>query len=423
MRKSLIAMVGSLLTLSGCYTLIIQEKTGSDAAAGLDQPVGDVTVVTGIAYPEGVDWNISGLDHPQARVVMYENRELKVNLGTGESAGVACCDPYQHICCGGHLYSVFLSETETVLSCDGTPVMRLDGRKFLLAIRDGGEKLRTLWENEGGRGFVSLHGEEILYESREGSPFRNIGTGEEGELCFFYSVPVKSSSGMITQYYFVEGSEAIQMDLPKQLRVIFGFIRSPEGFKVLCRNEGNRMNYELYDTSDGNSMLLFPSVNGQLTALSNELPALVHASLTHPVRGTEWNVISLDGIQAADWETDDIATGFTRLDRGVGGVRRSRLKEGRDILVRESVCDTLPAGYSVMTDGAVHISPSGKAKIGLSSRSGGKALLWSDGEIDTLGFRGVVTGIYVLKRNREEEAETIRTTRPTEGRNHIFTPN
>ena len=107
----------------------------------------------------------------------------------------------------------------------------------------------------------------------------------------------------------------------------------------------------------------------------------------------------------------------------MGGVRRSRLKEGRDILVRESVCDTLPAGYSVMTDGAVHISPSGKAKIGLSSRSGGKALLWSDGEIDTLGFRGVVTGIYVLKRNREEEAETIRTTRPTEGRNHIFTPN
>ena len=70
MRKNLIALVGSLLTLSGCYTLIIQEKTGSDAAAGLDQPVGDVTVVTGIAYPEGVDWNVSGLDHPTARGVM-----------------------------------------------------------------------------------------------------------------------------------------------------------------------------------------------------------------------------------------------------------------------------------------------------------------------------------------------------------------
>ena len=71
------------------------------------------------------------------------------------------------------------------------------------------------------------------------------------------------------------------------------------------------------------------------------------------------------------------------------------------------------------------VSIAGIACIGSnnSSRSGGKALLWSDGEIDTLGFRGVVTGIYVLKRNREEEAETIRTTRPTEGRNHIFTPN
>ncbi|MGN0190687.1 MAG: hypothetical protein ACI39U_03440 [Candidatus Cryptobacteroides sp.] len=421
--KKFFAAACLAVMLQSCFTIVIEDTTaGEEEMPDYLKPSGDITVVTGIAYPEDVDWTASGLDNPQARVVMYMDRDLKVNLSVSDAARVACCEPDQHFFSGGHLYSVFLSGEDTTLSRDGTPVLELEGRKFLIAVRDDGERLRTVWENEGGKGLLSLEDGKVLYSDGEACIFRNTGEDGEGNICFFYSVPVKSSSGMITQYYCVCGKDAIQMDLPKELDPIFGFIRSPDGFKVLCRNGGNRLCFEMYDTATGNSMLLLPPVSGGLAAISNDFPALFHACVTHPVRGTEWNVIFLDGLQTASWETDDLPVGFVRIDGGAAGVRKSRHPEGRDILVRGTVCDTLPPGYTVMTDAAVHISASGSARIGLSSKSGGKALLWSDGNIDTLGFRGVVTGIYVQERDREEEAETVRTTLPTENQDHIFTP-
>lgn len=422
MRKRILIAACALVS-QACFTVISEEETSSS----LDlpdylKPSGDITVVTGLAYPEGVDWSVSGLDSPGARLVMYMDKELKVNLSTDASDGVACTDPYLHYFSGGQLYSVFLSDESSTLARNGVKILRLEGRKYLLAVRDDSLTVKTLWENEGGRGFVSLDGEETVFENQEGSIYKNLGTDGQGELCFFYSVPVKSSSGMITQYHCVCGRENIQMDLPRELVNIFGFIRAPDGFKVLCRNEGNRMSYEMYDTSTGSSMLLFPPWEGQLTALSNDTPALFHACLTQPATGKSRNIIQIDGLHVAEWEGDDYALGFRRTGDGTAGVRKSRNGANRDLLIRGQLCDSLPSGYTVLTDKAVNISYDGCARIGLSSKTGGRALLWSDGKIDTLGFRGVVTGVYTLEREKDEEEESIRTTWPTDGRDHIFTP-
>ena len=421
MRKWIL-LAACALVAQACFTVILEEETSAtEDLPDYLKPSGDIIVVTGLAYPEGVDWTVSGLDNPGARLVMYMDKELKVNLSTDASEGVACTDPYLHFFSGGQLYSAFLSDESSTLARNGVKMLQLEGRKYLLAVREDSITVRTLWENEGGRGFVSLDGGEKVFENQEGSIYKNIGENELGELCFFYSVPVKSSSGMLTQYHCVCGKENIQMDLPRELVNIFGFIRSPDGFKVLCRNEGNRMNYEMYDTSTGSSMLLFPPWDGQLTALSNDTPALFHACLTRPT-GKVWNVIQIDGLHAVEWDGDDYALGFIRTGDGTAGILKSRTGEDRDLLIRGKLCDSLPSGYTVLTDKAVNISYDGYARIGLSSKTGGRALLWSEGKIDTLGFRGVVTGVYTLEREEEPAQESIRTTWPTDGRDHIFTP-
>ena len=110
MRKWIL-LAACALAAQACFTVILEEETSAtEDLPDYLKPSGDIIVVTGLAYPEGVDWTASGLDNPGARLVMYMDKELKVNLSTDASEGVACTDPYLHFFSGGQLYSVFLSD-------------------------------------------------------------------------------------------------------------------------------------------------------------------------------------------------------------------------------------------------------------------------------------------------------------------------
>lgn len=422
MKKWIIAALA--LSLQGCFTIVTEDKGLPEEEKLPDYltPENDITVVTGLAYPEDTDWNLTGLDSPRARVVMYMDRELKANVSADPAAGKACCDPYMHFHSGGRLYCVNHSDNGTMLTRNGEDALRFKDIKYPVKILDDGTRLLTLWENEGGHGFVAMKNEEIIRSDPSGTLFRNVGVDENGNLCYFYSTQVKTSSGILPQYFYANSEEVIQMDLPKGLNPVYGLFKNGESFIAICQNEENKSSFELYNTLDNKHFTFMPKGEGGVAPLSFDAPSLISCCVKFNFSQKEWTAVMLDGYVREDWDGNDYAVGFHRVDEFVAGVRKSRLKDGRDILLRRSARDTLPKGYTVFCDEAVCIDREGHAKIGLSSKTGGKALLWSDGEIDTLGFRGIVTGVHMLEREKKEEVQTIRTTKPTEGRNHIFTP-
>ena len=54
--------------------------------------------------------------------------------------------------------------------------------------------------------------------------------------------------------------------------------------------------------------------------------------------------------------------------------------------------DTLPKGYTTMTGAALCCTEFG-IKVGMTSVNGGRAIVWRDGEVDSLAFNGIVTSV------------------------------
>ena len=172
MKKWIIAALA--LSLQGCFTIVTEDKELPEEEKLPDYltPENDITVVTGLAYPEDTDWNLTGLDSPRARVVMYMDRELKANVSADPAAGKACCDPYMHFHSGGRLYCVNHSDNGTTLTRNGEDALWFKDIKYPVKILDDGTRLLTLWENEGGHGFVAMKNEEIIRSNPSGTLFR-----------------------------------------------------------------------------------------------------------------------------------------------------------------------------------------------------------------------------------------------------------
>ena len=376
-------------------------------------------VVTGLEYPEGYDWT-----HPETKngapdIVLYRGDRLVLRIPTGEEHAVSE-DLDMHRYVGGHVYTDYSTDTHTIVSRDGAELFRYTGREriVLLAERDG--RVLTLGEARDGRGFSSRVDGVPVFIGFDGSVFQNAGVSPEGEIRFFYRMPVNSTSGVTYLYYAVTGSDCVMIELPSDIIEVYGFAfrdapsssvedvsdAAGGGIKVLCRRsiQGSQgaTQMVIFDVDAGEGKPVptsgfFSSVRSG-TVLSDAEPLLsvlsvssLFSSRTAVYSGTRcWQ----------EWGRSDIPTGFRHLGDSVAGIRKSLYSSGFDILCNGSVRDTLPKGYTTMTDAALCCTDYG-IKVGMTSTSGGRAIVWRGGKVDSLAFRGIVTSVT------EELAATV----------------
>lgn len=368
------------------------------------------TVVTGIAYPDGSGWGSSGApsssDVPE--IVMYRDGELVLSIPVKAENFVPEDVDMQHYS-GGHIYTDFSTDSETIVARDGVELFRYAGRERIvfLAENDGGRVL-TLGESRSGKGFSSRADGVPVFLGLDGTVYPNAGLSPDGELRFFYTVGINSTAGKVQQHYAVTGTENIRIELPPEVRSVYGFAFPPssppdsgEGLTALCRcrNEYGKYVPCLVDISDGSFTELpgllnkSPRIYGA-AVLENAAPLL--ASCSCQDRGLlplSYTCVFSGQSRPALWLQDNIPLGFRHCADSVAGVQKSMSGEGRDVLCNGYRRDTLPAGYTVMAGDALCCAPGG-LKVGLTSRNGGRAILWNGGRIDSLGFRGIVTGVF-----------------------------
>lgn len=359
------------------------------------------TVVTGVAYPDGCGWNFS--EAPSSGVpelVAYRDGERFLSIPVRAENFVAA-DIDMHRYADGHLYTDYSTETETIVSRDGTELFRYAGRERIvfLGVHDG--HVLTLGESRSGQGFSSRSDGEPLFLGLEGTVFQNAGLSPDGELRFFYRILVNSTSGLISQYYAVTGTENVKIELPADVKTVYGFAfrDSPGGgVTALCRRSGG----------DGGSRTgLLDCAGGSFRKLRTPLFSIISGGSVLETSSPVLSVFSsslIDGPYAstlicsgtkkyAQLAQGSTPVGFRHVADSVVGIKKALRTGLRDVLCNGSVRSTLPAGYTVM-DGDALCCGNGGIKVGMTSRTGGRAILWDDGEVDSLDFRGIVTGVF-----------------------------
>ncbi len=376
---------------------------------------GAVTVVTGVEYPEGYDWNSwnpSGQGTPS--LVVFRDGEKTLDLPVSRSSLVSE-DIDMHRYVDGHLYTDFSTESETVISRDGAELFRYSGRERIvfLAVRDG--HVLTLGESRDGQGFSSRSDGFPLFLGMTGTVFQNAGLSPGGELRFFYRMRVNSTAGYQWQYYAVTGTENVKIELPSDVTEVFGMAfsdsgsasgaetsggsaaRKPGPTTVLCRwkTDSGKSSLGLVRCGEetSRSKMTYLSRISSGTVLGNSEPVISSFVGTDIFGLRHITMYSGTKIKIM-WYSEVIPVGFRNVADSLVGIRKSISGKYRDVLCRGVCRDTLPDGYTVMSSDALCIGREGM-KVGMTSRTGGRAILWDGGDIDTLDFRGIVTGVYL----------------------------
>lgn len=386
-------------------------------------------VVTGLEYPEGYDWNRPETATGAPDIVMYRGDKLVLRIPTGDGYAVSeDLDMHRYI--GGHVYTDYSSDTHTIVSRDGLELFRYQGRERIVLLAEHDGHVLTLGESRDGRGFSSRVDGVPVFIGFDGSVFQNAGVSPKGEVRFFYRLPVNSTSGVTYLYYAVVGADCVMIELPQDITAVYGFAFSDEpavsedvsdhtsgstsestsgsasgsvegsaegsGVKVLCRRVVEEIaSTQIFDLSTGVGIPLtapgFFSYVRDGSVLSDSAPLLSVCAILSPLRSS-FAVYSENRRWQRWFSSSDIPLGFRHLADSVVGVRKSLYSSRADILCNGSVRDTLPKGYTTMTGAALCCTEFG-IKVGMTSVNGGRAIVWRDGEVDSLAFRGIVTSV------------------------------
>jgi hypothetical protein len=183
----LAACVPDKLLFPGTPRFLHERASGRTAAdSTLTIPPGEHAWTTAVRFPDGYDWE---LDTCAVGGTVWIDLYCDGTLYKSYPAG-ASIHPDMHRYAGGHLYTDYSTETETVVLCDGTEGFRFSGREALrgFVLREDG--IHTLGQDRDGDGFTYRIDGREAFRSHTGAvlgdPSRRSGAlTEDGDRLYY----------------------------------------------------------------------------------------------------------------------------------------------------------------------------------------------------------------------------------------------
>lgn len=353
-----------------------QGRTNPDIPSDdvFEEPVGELRVLScGIESAYGTPWHADSLfDSRSCNAVLFEDSlcVLRILAGDEGRVGLAADDLY---IIGDELYTSYCSADSTVIKAGGKDLLTFEGREKISGILRCGDDLYTLGLLRGG-GFCFRKNGGLLQRQPSGVPGELYADGSQP--CFSYfsggnlficrgssQLPVSSSDGwtaLAARYsderlytaYYKNRTARICVDGQVVREVLLRGISGTPGASFAACPEGFALHID-FVAPMGRSLVC------------------IRDSLTFVYPGPE------DVFVNSGSETDVVA-----------------LQYAGSILVRTGEgCEYAIDGlWSLMSEKCL-AALDGHIALALTSREGGAAAIWLDGEIYELGSNAYLTGI------------------------------
>ena len=136
------------------------DSTGTDT-----RPPEEHVWLTAVRFPDGFAWDLDtcAVDG-EVWIDLYRDGEMVRSQPAGASV-----HPDMHRYTGGHLYTDWSTDTETVLSRDGAELFRFEGREAIRGFLVREDGVHTLGQDRDGSGFTYRIDGRTLYRSETGA--------------------------------------------------------------------------------------------------------------------------------------------------------------------------------------------------------------------------------------------------------------
>lgn len=374
--------------------------TGPGADVGKDDPDKTVFYVTLTDYPDGYDWRADRKKGSvKCSLVVLANGIPMMKVPVGDEYEVSS-DPDMHRMIGGHLYTDFSTDSETVIKKDGRPLFRYPGRERIFGMLADSSGVYTLGQPREGEGFAYRRNGEILLERTQGRSFGRLYRDGE-DICFAFSEQVVSSAGDIERYYHVRNGEVAQVALREDVKKVWNI--------TSCE----RVVHYVADVIGVSDPVVFAGTD--MTVL--DMPESAQMAGCMMIAGP--NVVCVEGVSVSQgrplnaflWTKPDeyyaFKAGLTMSSADCSGgsvfcVLNSPSSSICGQIYLNGTIVSTPFNYTsmssrtaVMADGILH--------VGLSSKTGAKPQLWKDGVLEKLDYNGYICSVTTNKDHASQE--------------------
>lgn len=407
MKRLLFAVV--LLAVASCGLKEVGEPvrrpsegvwTGPGANVGKEDPDKTVCYITLIDYPGGYDWRADReKGSVKCSLVVLANGLPMMKVPVGDEYETSS-DPDMHRMIGGHLYTDYSTDSETVIKKDGKMLFRYPGRELICGMLVDSSGVYTLGHPRDGDGFTYRRNGEILLERSAGRSFERLYR-DRADICFSFSEPVASSAEEIERYYHVRNGEITQVALREDVKKVWD-ITSDEGIV-----------YYVADIVGVDDPVVFAGAG--MTVL--DMPESASMAGCRILADSE--VVCVEGISVSQgrplnaflWTNSNgyyaFKTGLTMSSANCSGgsvfcVLNSpslticgQIYLNGDIVSAPFNYTSMSSRTAVMADGILY--------VGLSSKPGARPQIWKDGVLEKLDYNGYICSVTTNKDQASQE--------------------
>lgn len=357
-----------------------------------DRPV---CYVTAMDFRKGYDWRADDeKGSVKCSLIVFADRVPVMKIPVGDEYHISS-DPDMHRMIGAHVYSDYSTETETIVKKNGKEIFRYAGRERICGMIVDSTGIYTLGEPRSGEGFSYRRNGVIIQERSAGRTFGRLQTDGD-DICFAFSEPIASSGDVVERYYHVRNGIVSQEAVREDVRRVWDMASYKGNVCYVADLTGVRApvlvtdgKLEMLDIPADMSMKTCRIVLSPASLMIEAICSSANRSLTSILweSPSEYHLFP-DGMTVSSLNTED---------GGACCMLNPVSSSGEGIIYRN--------GESYLTDpGYVTIGSSSFAMVGgilhagLSSKRGGKPILWKDGIVDTLNVNGFISSVVVGTR-------------------------
>ena len=359
------------------------DSTGTDT-----RPPEEHVWLTAVRFPDGFAWDLDtcAVDG-EVWIDLYRDGEMVRSQPAGASV-----HPDMHRYTGGHLYTDWSTDTETVLSRDGAELFRFEGREAIRGFLVREDGVHTLGQDRDGSGFTYRIDGRTLYRSETGAvlggpdaPGAAGGALTEYGEDVFYVCCLPSERGK--EYHVMRNAERYQ-SFPTSEWTLDVLFSGGKVARVLSKPRSLVLEVDGKETRlplNGREVCLW----SRLAAWEEDVVALVCAQVAGAKRfflqtagGKSFTPFS--GETVSDVLSDGERMGWTVTD-GRGDLLRVRWSDGG---VTEGTGGFLVSGRCALLRG-------GRLFLALTGRDGAPNRLQEDGVHTDFPFNGYFTSVTV----------------------------
>ncbi len=350
-----------------------------------------VTYITVFDYPEGYDWRKDPeRGTVRCSLVVYADGSPVMKLPVGDAYEVSS-DPDMHRMAGGHLYTDFSTDSQTVIKKDGKEIMRYDGREMICGLVADGDDVYTLGHPRSGEGFSYRKNGEVIISRSRGRSFGRLHQAADSSIRFAFSEPIAADGGELERYYVSTDGKVSQTAVREDVKKVWDVVSYGDEVCYLASVVGISSPV-LFSRGDMKAMNM-PESSKLLTCsiICDDESLYVEGLYFRDGRPLT------SGLWKENGEMYMFADGMTASSVCMGGDgvccvlnSPSPLKQG--IIYRCGETYSMPSGYASV-GGSPAIVIDGILHVGLSSLSGAHPLIWKDGETDMLRINGFISTI------------------------------